>query len=268
MAEWMSGPRQMTGASPVRKYWMLIIFTPWLTTGFTRPELPVTWPSWVPIMSGTLGPVMSASRSPTERTVAGQADGQVDGDRRLAHPALAGRDRDRVPDAGDEVGHGTAEAALHVGRPLDAHRAGAHTGQLIGDIGLDLGLQRTGRGGELHGHRDEGAFDVDPPHHVQRHEVATDLGVGDPRQGSHDRVVGQHGGHPPRVSEDSVDRSRRLKRDHRRGRPPHPPAKSPRSTRPAGSARWQAIRREPPGPTRHTVPTTRSARRGARWPPA
>ena len=66
MAEWMSGPRQMTGASPVRKYWMDIIFTPWLTTGFTRPALPVTWPSWVPIMSGTLGPVMSASRRPTE----------------------------------------------------------------------------------------------------------------------------------------------------------------------------------------------------------
>ncbi len=65
MAEWMSGPRQMTGASPVRKYWMLIIFTPWLTTGFTRPALPVTWPSCVPIMSGTLGPVMSASKSPT-----------------------------------------------------------------------------------------------------------------------------------------------------------------------------------------------------------
>ncbi len=65
MAEWMSGPRQITGASPVRKYWMLIIFTPWLVTGLTRPEAPVTCAPTVPIISGTFGPVMSASSRPT-----------------------------------------------------------------------------------------------------------------------------------------------------------------------------------------------------------
>ena len=65
MAEWMSGPRQMTGAFGSRKYWMLIICTPWATTGLGRPPLPVTCAPCVPIMSGTLGPVMSASRRPT-----------------------------------------------------------------------------------------------------------------------------------------------------------------------------------------------------------
>jgi hypothetical protein len=44
---------------------MLIIFTPWLTTGFGRPPLPVTWAPCVPIMRGTFGPVMSASSRPT-----------------------------------------------------------------------------------------------------------------------------------------------------------------------------------------------------------
>ena len=44
---------------------MLIIFTPCATTGLTRPPAPVTCEPEVPIMSGTFGPVISASRSPT-----------------------------------------------------------------------------------------------------------------------------------------------------------------------------------------------------------
>src|SRR3990172_3269408 len=65
MAEWISGPRQITGESPVRKYWMLIIDTPCAETGFTRPPVPVTCEPVVPIISGTFGPVISASSSPT-----------------------------------------------------------------------------------------------------------------------------------------------------------------------------------------------------------
>ena len=44
---------------------MLIICTPCAVTGFTRDPTPVTCDPLVPIISGTLGPVMSASRRPT-----------------------------------------------------------------------------------------------------------------------------------------------------------------------------------------------------------
>ena len=48
MAEWISGPRQMTGAPPVRKYSMLIICTPCAVTGLTRDPTPVTCDPLVP----------------------------------------------------------------------------------------------------------------------------------------------------------------------------------------------------------------------------
>src|SRR5579859_1838318 len=128
-------------------------------------------------------------------TIAGQADREVDGDRGLADASLARCHRDRVLHAWDEIGRRPAERALHVARPVDLHRFGAQALEAGDDLVLDLGLQRAGRRRELDGERHVRPGDLDVLHHAQRDEVTPDLRVLDLSQGSHDVLVGEHGGH-------------------------------------------------------------------------
>ena len=69
--------------------------------------------------------------------------------------------------------------------PLDAHR-----GEGLADLGLDLVLERAGRGGELDRERDVGAGEDQVLDHVAGDEVATQLGLLDGTEGVEDGSLG------------------------------------------------------------------------------
>ncbi len=133
----------------------------------------------------------------------GHGHRQVDGDRALAHPALARGHRDHPGPVGDvgsrrRVPGQQAGPGHHRLAPLGVHHAGGddhrpHARQPtdVGlDVGLDLGPQRAP------GHR-EGHFDLDhalvvdadPVHHAELDDVRPELGVDHPGQRRTDRVL-------------------------------------------------------------------------------
>ena len=226
---------------------MLIIFTPWATTGFGRPAAPVTCAPWVPIMSGTFGPVMSASSRPTSRAVARQADGEVHGHGRLADAALAGRHGDRVAHAGDQVGGGSAEAALHVARPVDAHEARAE-GVNASPMSFSI-VALSGQAGVVSSTVRSTTLPsiVDVLDHPERDEVAPDLGVLHPAERGEDVLVCQLIGHGRAEGSSDAGPMRPIERS--RARPPSDNLFEPTGARrrgllgaprpPGPAARWR-----------------------------
>jgi hypothetical protein len=125
------------------------------------------------------------------RAVAGEADGQVDRDRRLADAALSRGNGDRVAHTGNQVGGRPAERALHVAGPVDPHDAGSERAQGIDDIALDGRLERAGRRRELDREVDDAAVDGDVLDHPERDEVTPDLGILHPTQRGEDVLICQ-----------------------------------------------------------------------------
>ena len=71
MAEWMSGPRQITRRIAGQEVLDAHHLDAVAVTGLTRPEAPVTCAPTVPIISGTFGPMMSASSRYVRRRAPG-----------------------------------------------------------------------------------------------------------------------------------------------------------------------------------------------------
>ena len=95
----------------------------------TAPRRPAT-----PSMRGTLNPQMSASSTPTGRPCAAEGGGEVDRHRRLAHAALAARDRDDAVVAEISVSaaraRGLEAGPLHHRRALGLGHLGVLDGRL------------------------------------------------------------------------------------------------------------------------------------------
>ena len=136
-----------------------------------------------------------------------QRGGEVDGQRGLAHAALAGADADDVGDLGQRaLGQpaGAAELLLQAGLLLvgedvegdvdvrdavDAARGGR-------DGGLEVAADRAAGGRQRHGHVDDPAVgDLDRPDHAQLDDVLPQLGVDDDPQGLEDLLSRGHGLH-------------------------------------------------------------------------
>ena len=124
----------------------------------------------------------------------GEGDGQVDADRALADAALAGRHRDDVLDARDELlGLARLGAADH-GAPGDLDLLDADAGQHGPGVALDLVLERAGRRRQLDREGDGVAIDDDRLDHVEGDDVAAELGLLDGAQRVEDGAFGD-GGH-------------------------------------------------------------------------
>ena len=267
MAEWMSGPRQMTGASPVRKYWMLIIFTPWATTGLTRPALPVTWPSWVPIISGTLGPVMSASSRPTVAPSRARLTARFTATVVLPTPPLpeATAIVFRTPGMRSAIGPPKVRFTFEAHSIFTAPAPSPVSSSAMSDSIVAL----RGQAGVV---SSTVIVTSDPSMSIPRTMFSATRSR--PISGSLTRaraamiassvsvVVTEAS-----VSDVQEDRRHTLRRGRRTG---SIPCRRPRRgwRRPAGSARRRARRRGGPGPSRRTDRRSRSATRGARSPPA
>ena len=122
-----------------------------------------------------------------------ERNGQVDGDRALPHAALARGDRDRVLDAGEQL--------LRLGRagPPD-HRPPRHVDELGSealehslDVAVDLVLERAGRRRQLDRQADPRPVDLDVLDHVERDDVAPELGLLDGAQRVEDRASRKSG---------------------------------------------------------------------------
>ena len=123
-----------------------------------------------------------------------EGDGEVDGAGGLAHAALAGGD-----------GEGVAERQIHlrpdarvaddVGVELDRHVYHARNGQhRFPALALDPAPQRAGGRGQHHGELYRAIADFQIANHVQRDEVAMELGFLHPREGIQNFVLGWHNG--------------------------------------------------------------------------
>ncbi len=140
----------------------------------------------------------------------GQGDGQVDGDRRLAHATLARRDGED-PGAGRDGRFGRLLPGLpprpgHHGRPLvgihggHVHVDGAHPVEglhVAHHVFFDLRPQRAGGDGQSHVHHDVACMLVDGPDHPQIHDGVPQLGVDHPTQAFDDRVLAGRAGRDP-----------------------------------------------------------------------
>ena len=140
---------------------------------------------------------------------AGQGHCQVDGDRGLAHPALARGDRQYPRRRGDVGGEGPVLLGLQPGpvhqggalgpghlAQLDAYRGdpgeAAHPGL---DVRSELGPKGTAGDGEGHLHIDLAvAMDGDGPEHAEIDDVVAELGIDDPEERGADRRLSRRGG--------------------------------------------------------------------------
>ena len=118
-----------------------------------------------------------------------ERDGEVRRDRGLADAALVGGDGDQVLDAGDRLGAAlAARLPAHLRVPLDLDLVDAGNGVEGGPhVDIDLLAQRAGRGGQHQAEGRSSALDGQVAHHVERHEVAMQLGIADLGES------GQHG---------------------------------------------------------------------------
>ena len=124
----------------------------------------------------------------------GEGHGEVDADRALADAALAGRDGDDVLDARNELLRLARLRAADHGAPRDLDLLDADAGQHGAGVALDLVLERAGRRRQLDRERDGVAVDDDRLDHVERDDVAPELGLLDGAQGLEHGPFGD-GGH-------------------------------------------------------------------------
>ena len=122
--------------------------------------------------------------------LSGKGGGQVGGERRLPHAALAGRHADHVAHLGERALReaGAAQLALEgallaLGEDIevDVHPLDAvQTPHRLGDGGLEVAADRAAGRGQRDGHIHLAAIpDVDGPDHLQLHDGAAQLGVDD-----------------------------------------------------------------------------------------
>ena len=174
---------------------MLIIFTPWLTTGFGRPPLPVTCAPWVPIMSGTFGPVMSASRRPTRAPSRARLTARFTATVDLPTPPLPDATAIVFFTPGMRSAAGPPKLRFTLLAQSTRTRSAPSGGERLDDVVLDRRFQRAGGGGQLDREIDHAPIDRHVLHHPERDEVAPDLGILDPAERGEDVVVSQLGGH-------------------------------------------------------------------------
>ena len=169
-------------------------FTPWRSSGVILLfALATGWPS-TPSIIGMFGPVMSASSSPTDAPDWASATARLTLTVLLPTPPLPGRD-------GDDVLHARQELLWLLRRRPPDHRAPGDLDLLDPDlaqrrvhVALDLVLERAGRRRQLDREGDIGAVDRDVLDHVQRDDVAPELGLLDVAEGVEDGAFGE-GGH-------------------------------------------------------------------------
>ena len=153
---------------------------------------------------GMLGPVMSASRMPTDCPARLSATASSRRDGGFAHAALAAHHGDNLLDLVELVNLGQAGladeghhgAALFIGHAaeLNLNILDAWQGfDSLRCIGVDLVFQGAAGGGECDGEADQAVFGafyiVD---HAQLDQVAVEFGVHDGAQGFDDFFLGGH----------------------------------------------------------------------------
>ena len=138
---------------------------------------------------------------PDRGTCPGQSHGQVDADRGLPHPALAGSDGDDVLDSGQRLGSGgRGPSDRRAPTELDLLGPDRSKGGL--DSRLDLILERTGRRRQLDRERHLRPVEHEVFDHVSRDQIAPQLGLLDGRESLQDGGFGEfrHFGRGPRVA--------------------------------------------------------------------
>ena len=140
------------------------------------------------------GPVMSASSRPTAAPAWASATARLTLTVLFPTPPLPGRHRDDVLDAGQEL-LGLARLGPPDHRaPGDVDAVRADPRQHRPRVPLDLVLERASRGRELDGQPDGRTVDREVLDHLERHDVAPELGLLDGAQRVHDGALGE-GGH-------------------------------------------------------------------------
>ena len=113
-----------------------------------------------------------------------QRDGDVDGDRGLADPALAGADRDRVANAGDLLASRQSARGAHVGVPADLDPCDRrhHADHRRLDVVADAILERARRRREHNSDRRDAAVDGEVAQHPELQHRLVQLGIDDGRE--------------------------------------------------------------------------------------